>query len=556
VEDAPVPLLSRIVERILDLPPPLTRDVEVARDLRTPLDDGVELLADLHRPRRVPEAPTVLIRSPYGRRGWTGSLLATPLAERGYQVLVQACRGTGGSGGDFDPYRHERADGLATLDWVEKQEWFHGDLLTFGPSYLGYVQWAMAPEAGARITAMSAMMTASQFRDQTYMGDAYTLRGTLSWTALMVGQQRNPLLAQLRDMTGSRRVRAAMDHLPLAEADLVATGRRVEWFQRWLACSEPGHPYWAHERDHRTRVPEVTAPVSLIAGWHDLFLDAQMADYTALRSAGRDPRLTVGPWTHTDPKAFGAAIRDALAWFPAQISGADGAASERPVRLYVQGAGEWRNYCEWPPPGAVPTAWYAHAGGRLAAERPAGSAPDRFRYDPSDPTPGVGGPLLGPGAGRKDNTALEARPDVLVYTGDALSEPLEVIGPVSARVHLRSSVDHTDVFVRLCDVDGRGRSWNVCDGIQRVTPEQPPADADGVRAVEVRLWPTAHRFRPGHRLRIQVSSGSHPRFARNPGTGEPLATATRLVVADQEIFHDPRYPSAITLPVMRQPVTS
>jgi putative CocE/NonD family hydrolase len=129
-----------------------------------------------------------------------------------------------------------------------------------------------------------------------------------------------------------------------------------------------------------------------------------------------------------------------------------------------------------------------------------------------------------------------------------LSEPLEVIGPVSARIHLRSSLDHADVFVRLCDVDERDRSWNVCDGIQRVTPGRFPADRDGVREVEVQLWPTAYRFRPGHRLRVQVAGGSHPRFARNPGTGEPLGTATRLVAADQEIFHDPGHPSAIILP--------
>ncbi|MCW2917467.1 MAG: X-Pro dipeptidyl-peptidase domain protein [Actinomycetia bacterium] len=542
-------LLSRIVERILELPPALTRDVRVTRDLRAPLDDGVELLADLYQPRHVPNAPTVLIRSPYGRRGWVGFLTARPLAERGYQVLVQSCRGTGGSGGDLDPFGQERADGLATLDWVERQAWFHGDLLTFGPSYLGYVQWAMAPEAGDRITAMSAMVTASQFRDQTYMGDTYTLRGTLSWSALMVGQEQNRLLAQVRDAVGNRRVLAAMDHLPLGEADLMATGRRVEWFQQWLGCSEPDHPYWVSERDHRARVPEVTAPVTMIAGWYDLFLDDQLADYTALRAAGRNPYLTVGPWSHTDPKAFGAAIRDALEWFPAQVSGDTSGLREQPVRLFVQGAQEWRDYPEWPPPGTVETAWYLHPGGALTAGEPAESNPDRFRYDPSDPTPGIGGPLLGPGAGRKDNAALEARPDVLVYTGDALSEPLEIIGPVSARVHLRSSLDHTDVFVRLCDVDARGRSWNVCDGIQRVTPERFPAGSDGVRQVEVRLWPTAYRFRPGHRLRIQVSSGSHPRFARNPGTGEPLATAIRLVAAEQEILHDPEHPSAIILPV-------
>jgi putative CocE/NonD family hydrolase len=107
------------------------------------------------------------------------------------------------------------------------------------------------------------------------------------------------------------------------------------------------------------------------------------------------------------------------------------------------------------------------------------------------------------------------------------------------------------VFVRVCDVDPRGRSLNVCDGLQRVTPERFPADADGVRSVRVDLWPTAYRFRAGHRIRVQVSGGSFPRFARNPGTGEPLGTATRLLPADQEVFHDRRRCSGVTFPAFR-----
>jgi uncharacterized protein len=137
---------NRIVERVLGLPPALTRDVRVTRGLRVPMPDGVELLADLYVPRRVPHAPTILIRTPYGRTGMLARVLTRPFAERGYQVLLQACRGTAGSGGEFDPFGRERPDGLATLDWVERQPWFHGNLLTFGPSYLGYAQWALAPD--------------------------------------------------------------------------------------------------------------------------------------------------------------------------------------------------------------------------------------------------------------------------------------------------------------------------------------------------------------------------------------------------------------------------
>lgn len=542
-------LLSRIAERVLELPPAVTREVSVTRGLRVPMADGVQLLADLYRPRRVPNAPTVLVRSPYGRSTWVSIVIARPFAERGFQVLVQSCRGTAGSGGTFDPFGNEREDGLATLDWIERQDWFHGNLLTFGPSYLGYVQWAMAPDAAGRITAMSTMVTASQFRDLTYAGDAFTLRGSLTWSTLLVGQERHGMLrAQLADAVQRGRVQRAFATLPLSDADLAAVGRRVEWYQQWLAHAEDGDPYWLPARDHRARVREVSAPVSMVAGWHDIVLTGQLADYAALREAGQRPYLTVGPWTHAEPGGFGMALREAMAWFRAHVQDDLSGLRDKPVRLYVQGADEWRDYPDWPPPGGRDQSWFLQPGGGLGAEPPApGSAPDRYRYDPADPTPNVGGPLLGPGGGPRDNAELEARPDVLVYTGERLGSPVEVVGPVRARIRLRSSRDHTDVFVRLCDVDETGRSTNVCDALQRVTPARFPADADGVRTVELALAPTAYRFRAGHRIRVQVSSGAFPRFARNPGTGEPLATAVRMLPADQEVRHDADRPSKIVL---------
>jgi putative CocE/NonD family hydrolase len=183
-------------------------------------------------------------------------------------------------------------------------------------------------------------------------------------------------------------------------------------------------------------------------------------------------------------------------------------------------------------------------GGVLADEPSADSAPDRYRYDPADPTPAAGGVRMGRGnSGRVDNTALEARPDVLTFTTAPLDEDVEVIGEISTEIWFRSSLRYTDVFVRLCDVDSRGRSYNVCDGLISLS------GADDLSCAAVRLWPTAHWFKRGHRIRVQVSSGAFPCYARNPGTGEPHATATSLRAADQEVYHDAAHPSAVILPV-------
>jgi hypothetical protein len=207
----------------------------------------------------------------------------------------------------------------------------------------------------------------------------------------------------------------------------------------------------------------------------------------------------------------------------------------------MMGGGGWRAVQEWPPPASVQR-WHLQPGRALAMAPPSACEPDRYRYDPADPTPAVGGTSTVNG-GPRDNQALERRPDVLTFTSAPVESALEVIGPVSAELHVTSSRAHTDFFARLCDVDPKGRSVNVTDGLLRLT-------AGGPRQIRIDLWPTAHQFRPGHRIRLQVSSGAHPRYARNPGTGEPLATATTLSVAEQTIYHDPARPSAVLLPTV------
>jgi uncharacterized protein len=140
---------------------------------------------------------------------------------------------------------------------------------------------------------------------------------------------------------------------------------------------------------------------------------------------------------------------------------------------------------------------------------------------------------------------------VLVYTSDALNEPLVLIGAVEADLRVSSSLDYTDFFVRLCDVSADGRSVNVCDGLQRLDPSSIRRADDDTMRVPVSLWPAGHVFGAGHRVRVQVSSGAHPVYARNLGTGEPPATAVSTRVAEQAVYHDPGRISSVVLPHVR-----
>jgi hypothetical protein len=146
--------------------------------------------------------------------------------------------------------------------------------------------------------------------------------------------------------------------------------------------------------------------------------------------------------------------------------------------------------------------------------------------------------------GPVDNRAVERRPDVLTYTSEPLTSPLVITGPVTAELFAASSRPFTDFFARLCDVEPDGKSVNITDGIVRLS-----SAAEEPQRVTVDLWPAAHQFRPGHRVRLQVSSGAHPRYAGNLGGGEPLATATTLHTARQAVYHGRTHPSAILLPV-------
>lgn len=529
----------------------------VQRDLRVPMPDGVTLLADRYVPAGVRHAPTILVRTPYGRRGLPAVINGLPFVPFGFQLLVQSARGTFGSGGEFDPLGNELDDGLATVEWLKRQPWFGGSFATYGASYLGYSAWAIAAAAGPELKAMAAQITASSFRDAAYVGGSFALESTLSWTDLTARQQRPFGLVNGALLSRRRAIRAARSGRPLAELDTLTGGTAMRFYQDLLANNEPGADYWK-KRDFTATVADVTAPVTLLGGWYDVFLPWELKDYLALRAAGRQPYLTVGPWWHADARHGLVAMRESLAWFRAHLRGDFSGLRAHPVRLYVTGAREWRDYRDWPPPGMRQRRWHLHAGagpgtgGGLGEDGPREAPASTYIFDPADPTPALGGPTLLGSSKPVDNRPLERRRDVLVFTSPPLGNHLDVIGPVTADLFVRSDREHTDFVVRLCDVAPDGTSRNVCEGGTRLRPGGPPADGDGVRRVTVDLWPTGHRFRRGARIRLHVTSGAFPKVATNPGTGEPLGTATAMVTAAQEVFHDPGHPSSILLPVVER----
>jgi putative CocE/NonD family hydrolase len=512
------------------------------------MPDGTQLDTELYEPRNGVASPTLLMRVPYGLTGF--STVAEIYAERGYNAVIQACRGTGKSMGEFDPLSHERDDGLATLEWIKRQPWFDGRIGLSGPSYLGYALWAIS-DALPRQSALAVKVSSAEFKSIVFPAGGFGLGLWLGWIQVIEGLRTNAwrFARSLRSGVIEKRTWRASMKLPIGEADRRVAGHDVPFWKRWLDSSIGGDGTFWTPLDHTHRLGQRTPPTSFVSGWYDFMLDQLLRDYETLVDAGGKPRLTVGPWFHISEELQFESLRDTLDWMDKQLLDRQGEPREKPVRLFITGREEWRDFDAYPPGTPDTQIWHLHPDAVLSTRPVATSEPDRYRYDPRDPTPNVGGAIFAfTGAGPVNQAPLENRGDVLVFSSEPLFSDTTIIGNVRAVIFARASLPNADLFVKLCDVDEGGTSINICDGYVRKTTADP-AVPDDIWRLNFKLHATAHTFLRGHRLRLIVCSGAHPRYARNTGTDEPFATATTLSPVDIEIFHDPKYPSAIHLPV-------
>jgi hypothetical protein len=255
----------------------------------------------------------------------------------------------------------------------------------------------------------------------------------------------------------------------------------------------------------------------------------------------------IGPWGHTSLGLLKPVFQESLRLFDSHLRELPTTETEYSVRVFLMGAREWVDLPTWPPD-TRPTTLYLQSNKMLTESVLGDGPPDRYRFDPRDPTPDPGG-NSDPGFGSHDNRKLESRSDVLTYTTKALSSDVDVMGTVVAELYVNSSLEATDFVARLCDVSLRGKSTNVCDGALRLGVGNDSRRSNGPQKIRVEMWPTAYRFKEGHRIRLHVASGAHPRFARNLGSGEPMCSARTFNVAEQEVFHDRDRPSLVILPV-------
>jgi putative CocE/NonD family hydrolase len=544
--------------------------VDVRENVKIPMRDGVELSANIFLPQAEGKFPVILARTPYGK-GTTKAGPGFALASRGYVYISQDCRGKGASGGTWVPFVHDRWDGKDTYQWIVAQPWSNGTIGTIGGSYLGFTQWISAPDAGANLkAAFTTVPLVDPYDDLAYVGGAYQLQVMLGWGSATGGR------SALQSWKREDWLRA----LPLRMWD-AANDKKVPYLHDWVA-----HPhfddYW-RQSSVRGRREDITAPMYTVCGWFDLYARSVFDHVGAVRAGSRSPEarkhqhLVMGPWVHginKDRKVgevdFG---EDSLIdlktiqnkWFDHWLKGEpNDVVSWPPLRIFVMGRNRWRDEQEWPLRRMEGTPYYFHSNGsantvrgdgRLSTTKPVRETADQFTYHPDDPVPTAGGCLLGGPAGPRDQTQVEQRQDVLVFTSETLAKDVEATGPVKVVLYAASTATDTDWTAKLVDVWPDGRAINLCDGILRAryreSASQPTLiEPEKVYRYQIDLGVTSNVFLSGHRIRVEISSSNFPRFDRNPNTGHPFGADSQRQTARQTVYHDASHASYLLLPVI------
>jgi uncharacterized protein len=346
--------------------------------------------------------------------------------------------------------------------------------------------------------------------------------------------------------------------------------------------------YWQvpalHAAGHHARMPKV--PSAQLSGWYDPYARTAVENFVGLSALSHPAQLIIGPWTHGarsrtyagdvdfGPRATfdGAIAADFVAWrldfFHRHLKGRP-APAEPPVRIFVMGGGsgrrtpggrldhggDWLAATTWPPEQGSPARLHLHADGRITPKAPDLPGARSYCADPERPVPTIGGPItsgepvMRGGAYDQRETPdffgcqppylpLASRADVVVFETAPLEEEVAIAGDVEVVLSISSDRPTVDFTAKLVDVHPpstdypQGFAMNLCDGILRACfrngfERVEPLVLGEVAQIRIELYPTANRFLPGHRIRLEIASSNFPRFDVNPNfvPGQDLAAA-------------------------------
>lgn len=531
--------------------------IQAQKNVRIAMRDGVTLAADIYRPDAEGRFPALVQVSYYV----TGAGPADFFVPRGYACVFANSRGRGGSEGEWDPYVNEPQDGFDTQQWVGRQPWCDGKVGTFGQSYNAFTQIMSAPLANPHLKCMVPVEGQQSFFGHQYNDGVLQLNVVFTHGLFATGPTGLQGHIPIRD--------SHFLQLPLMSAADKVPHPQAQRIKKWLQHAR----YDEHWKSFgvRDKYDRIQAPAYFSTGWYDNLVHENFRNFTGFRQQGgneavrRGTKLRVGPGVHgANPVPPAESLRWYDYWLKGLPTGID---REAPLRIFVMGAGRWRDEYEWPLARTQFTKFHLSSGGhansvrgdgRLTAAAPgADCRPDTFVYDPANPVYTLGGQIsTNPEVwGPQDRQSVQTRDDVLVYTTEPLAEDTEVTGPVEVKLYAASTAVDTDFTATLTDVHPDGRAIHICEGIRGATFRQSlenptPIVPSQVYEYSISLWETSQVFARGHRIRLEISSSNFPRYARNQNTGLPLGTSAEIKSATQTIFHDAQHPSHLLLPLI------
>jgi len=554
--------------------------VKVDHSITITMSDGVVLAGSLYRPRGTDaRLPTIVVLVPYGRLVYEeGPYNAIYFAKRGYSALVMDLRGSGDSGGELTPWRGTASDGVETLDWIARQPWSTGKVGTFGCSALGETQMVLGarnhPGHRAIIASGAGGAVGSAANRYSYFGlfegGVFQLAGGFGWFSQYGTLRPDAPPAQPFEHA------SVLREWPVES--LVSRVRPAPNGYSEFMSLPLDDPRW-RELGFLSDDDDIRVPSFIINTWGDQTLGDTMAyaEMQRQREAARGQvtqRVVIAPGNHCHQEKVGQkntfgdiTIANAdrpwrewyLKWFDFWLKGEGaGLADLPPYTYFMLGENRWYEADTWPPKTTRPQRWYLGSGGHANTSRGDGSLGladdsratfDEYRYDPQDPAPSRGGPVCCTGnradrSGPIDQHDVEARDDALVFTSQPLAQDLRIAGPIRAQIAFSSDSPDTDLVARLVDVFPDGRAISIQEGALQLRYRKGFAiptllPKDEIQEVSVDMRSIAYRLSAGHRLRLDISSSSFPRLARNPNSGETSLAGTNPRVATNRVHYAP-----------------
>jgi|TARA_B100000768_G_C11284835_1_gene381697 putative CocE/NonD family hydrolase len=532
--------------------------------------------------------------------------------KRGYAYVIQNERGRYFSEGEWDILGVPLTDGFDAFSWMSNQDWSNGKIGTIGCS--STAEWQMAV-AALDHPSHAAMVPQGFGAGVGRIGDYYEqgnwYRGgveQLLFPSWLYGVEhdkfkpRIPAGATQEDLIRISRFydlapknpkvdwAEAFNHLPLQDLLKSVNGKK-EIFDKMIR-RKPNDPAWYKGGLYHDDM-EINIPSFWFVSWYDVATSPNIALFNHLRNNGKDTKavdnqyLVIAPTLHcgfkraTENTIVGQrSVGDArlnydeqiYSWFDLMLKGEENNFKEITPRVqyYTMGSNKWQSSEIWPPENIEMTTFYLSSNGNAntlngdgkltSIRRKVDNKSDSFSYNPMSPVKSNGGGVCCQGnaveGGAFDQQEVELNENILVYSTMPLKNGIEVTGFINSSLYLSSDVKDTDLTIKLIDVYPDGRAYNIDETIQRVRyregyDKEVFMENDKVYKVDLTPMSTSNFFKKGHQIRIEISSSNFPRFARNLNTGGNNYDETKSVIANNKIHHSKKYPSSITLPIVK-----